>query len=153
MSDEASDDHYRGPEPEVEQEEVERETFLSKVPEWVPVLGAGFLFTATLVSFVALLIVTYLLITQNYVGPLAPVEQFAPRLLLVEIQLLFGTGFQAAGVYLARRRTHWGTVLLSCLIGSLVFITLPFTVPAFILLGLGKYHFSLSTPLDSVRGE
>lgn len=153
MSGEEPDDRYRGREEDVEPETVEREPLLSRVPEWVVVLGSGFLFTATLVSFVALLSVTYLLVTRDFTGFFAPVEQFAPRLVLVEIQLLFGTGFQAAGVYLALRRTHWGTVLLSCLIGSLVFITIPFTLPAFVLLALGKYHFSLSTPLDSLGEE
>lgn len=155
MSDEDSEDRYRGraTDAEVEAETVEKEPFLANVPEWVVVLGSGFLFTATVVSFVALLAVTYLLVTGNFTGLFAPVEQFAPRLLLVEIQLLFGTTFQAAGVYFALQRTHWGTVLLSCLIGSLVFITIPFTLPAFLLIAIGKYHFSLSTPLDSIRGE
>lgn len=149
------DDRYRGraTDAEVDQETVEREPVLSKVPEWVVVLGAGFLFTATLVSAAALLAVTYLLLTRDFSGIFAPIEQFSPRLLIVEIQLLFGTGFLAAGVYFARQRTHWGTVLLSCLVGSLVFITIPFTLPAFVLIAIGKYHFSLSTPLESIRGE
>lgn len=153
MGDRTPDDRYRGKDEEVEQETVHREPLLSKVPEWVVVLGSGFLFTATLVSFTGAVAVTYVLITRDFTGVFAPVEQYAPRLLLVEIQLLFATVFQGAGVYFARRRTHWGTVLLSCLVGSLVFVTIPLTLPAFIMIGLGKYHFSLSTPLDSLRGE
>lgn len=153
MSDGNPDDRYRGRDEEVEQETVHREPLLSRVPEWVVVLGSGFLFTATLVSLTGALAVTYLLVTGDFTGLFAPVEQYAPRLFLVEFQLIFATVFQGAGVYFARRRTHWGTVLLSCLVGSLVFVTIPLTLPAFVLIGLGKYHFSLTTPLDSLRGE
>ncbi len=148
------DERYRGRHTSrVEPEAVEREGFLAKVPEWVVPLGAGFLLTSTLVTAVMTALTGYLLVTGNYAGALEPFEQFRPRMILAFLQSLFATVFQGVGTYFARRRTHWGTALLAGIFGSLVFITLPFTVPALVLLGLGKYHFALSTPVDRIRGE
>lgn len=120
------------------------EGILDKVPEWVVSLGAGFLLTATLITVVLTGIVTYPLITGDYTGPFRSLRKYSSQLILVELQLLFATLFQAGGTYFAWHRSHWGTVLLSCIFGSLVFITLPFTLPAFVLLALGKRHFRMT---------
>lgn len=147
-------ERYRGTgSGEVEQETVAREGFLAGVPEWVVPLGAGFLLTATLLTATLFALSTYLLVTGDYAGPFEPFAPFRARMLLVVLQTLFATAFMGVGTYFARRRTHWGTVLLAGVFGSLVFITLPFTVPSMVLIGLGRYHFALSTPVERIRGE
>jgi Na+/proline symporter len=130
--------------PDEERPPTVEEGILDKVPEWVVSLGAGFLLTATLITTILTGIVTYSLITGDYTGPFRPLRKYSSRLILVELQLLFVTLFQAVGTYFARRRSHWGTVLLSCIFGSLVFITIPFTLPAFVLLALGKRQFRMT---------
>lgn len=148
------DDRYRGQySPQVEPETVEREGVLAKVPEWVVPLGAGFLFTATLVAGTVFVLLLYPLVTGDYGGVFEVARPYAPRLGFVVLQFALATLFLGAGTYFARRRTHWGTVLLTGIFGSLAFVTLPFTVPALVLLGLGRYHFALTTPVDRIRGE
>lgn len=148
------DDRYRGATSgEAEPETVAREGLLARVPEWVVPLGAGFLLTSTLVTAALAVLSAYLLLTGNYAGPLEPFAPYGSRMILVVLQSTFATVFQGAGTYFARQRTHWGTVMLAGIFGSLVFVTLPFTVPSLVLVGLGKYHFSLATPVDRIRGE
>lgn len=126
---------------------------LDKVPEWVVPLGGGFLLAATLITVVMTIVMTYLILTANFTGPFSPLRRYASRLWAVELKLLLATGFQSVGTYFAWQRTHWGVVLITCLLGSFVVLTIPFLLPAFILLGLGKRHFSLNTPANLVQKE
>lgn len=148
------DERYEGRErTAVESETVEREGLLARVPEWVVPLGAGFLLTSTLITAVLAVLSAYLLLTGDYTGVFEPFAEFRGRMLLVVLQTTFATLFQGAGTYFARKQTHWGTVMLAAIFGSLVFVTLPFTIPALVLVGVGRYHFSLATPVERIRGE
>lgn len=138
---------------EIEQEVVANEGVLARVPEWVVPLGAGFLFTATLITATLFVLSTYLLVTGDYTGLFAPFEEFRARMFLVVLQTFFATAFMGVGTRFARQRTHWGTVLLAGIFGSLIFITIPFTLPSMVLIALGKYHFALTTPVDRIQGS
>ncbi|MFB6113314.1 MAG: hypothetical protein ABEJ58_04330 [Halodesulfurarchaeum sp.] len=129
------------------------ERLLEWIPRWVVTLGSGFLFTATLVSLAATAFGLYLLFTRNFTGAFAAYRQFAPNLWIVEVHFVLATLFLGAGTYFARNRTRWGLVLLFSLLGSFLVITIPFTFPAFVLLALGKRHFTLNTPASMIEGS
>lgn len=123
-----------------------KKSFRAWVPEWFVTLGSGFLFAGLLISLVSTGALAYLLITNRYTGPFAPLEPHASELIFVFIQFFAATVAQAVGIVLAYKRTRWGSVLLSCFIGSLGFITIPLMIPAFVLFMLGKHHFALGIP-------
>lgn len=127
--------------------DVRDEPLLSRVPGWVVPLGAGSLFTATLVTFAGFLFVAYGLATGTYFG-------FQPyELQLAAFQFVLATAAQAAGVYFALGRVRWTFVMVATVLGALAFITVPFSAIAFVCLGLGKYHFASFTPASLVGGE
>ena len=126
---------------------------LDRIPEWIVSLGAGFLLTSTLLTATGAASVGYLVMTGRYAGVFDPLRPYASQLVLVEVQLLLATVFQLGGLYFAKVRIRWGTVMAACFFGSLVIITLPFTIPALVLLGLGKQHFTLNTPAHLVQDD
>lgn len=116
---------------------------LARIPEAAVSLGAGFLFASSLISLLLTAIVGYSVIVGEYPGALQQLRSSGVPPILVGVQTFFVTAFQAIGTYFALKRTHWGTVLLACLLGSLLLITIPFILPAFVLLSLGKRHFRI----------
>jgi hypothetical protein len=126
----------------------EEEThLLARVPSWVVPLGAGSLFTATLITLAGTVFLWYSISQGQYYG----YERY--QLALAGLQFTGVTAFQALGVHWARQRVRWMWVMLAATAGSLTFIALPFTVVAIACLGLGKYHFTLETPTKVIRGE
>lgn len=127
-------------------------TVLSRVPSTLVTLGAGFLLTASIVAVLATVAFTYLSITGSFEGVLSETERISRNSTLLIVQFIVVSAILIVGAYFARQRNHWGTVMIACAIGSLPIITLPFTIPAFILLGIGKHHFLLSTNKDALAG-
>lgn len=129
-------------EPEPEEEE-EPEGYLSVIPEWFVPLGAGCLFTSTLITAGMGVLVGYLLATGQAL-------EFA-RYKLVLGLLQFGalTVLQGVGVYLARKRMRWMVTMIAAILGSTALVTLPFSIPAVVLLGLTRHHFRIATPADT----
>jgi hypothetical protein len=122
----------------------EDDRLLARVPEWVVALGAGTLATATLVTCVAALFMAYSFVTSQWYG-------YQPyQIAFATLQFTGVTIFQAVGTYFARDRTRWMWVMLSAIAGSLTLIVLPFTVVTLFCIGLGKYHFSSYTSVESV---
>lgn len=116
------------------------------MPLTAATLGAGFLLTASIISTLSTLVLTYLLVFDGYEGVFSGLEKYAPQMLYVDAQFAFVTVFLWAATYFALNRIRWGTVMVACLFGSLLVITIPFTIPAFFLIGISKYHFTLRTP-------
>ena len=108
---------------------------LDAAPEWFVALGSGSLATATLISLVATVFVGYAFSRGDYFG------YSRTSILVATLQLAFATVVQAAGVYYSWHRRNWTFVMLACLLGSILIITLPFTATAFFTLGLGQRHF------------
>ena len=130
---------------EIAEEEPEPEArLLDRVPENVVPLGAGSLFTSTLLSGGACLVALWGLTTGRYFG-------FEPfQITLAVVQWGFATMVQGAGVYFARKRTRWLVVMLGAAAGVLSIVGLPFAILAALCLGLGKNHFAMTTPADYI---
>lgn len=122
------------------------EPLLARVPEWVVPLGAGSLAASTLMTTAIAIFIAYSIMTGKHYG----FELY--ELYLAEFQFILATLFQAVGVYFARQRIRWIWVMLASVLGSLAFVTIPFTVVAVVCLGIGKYHFSSYTPATFVKG-
>ncbi|WP_254546746.1 hypothetical protein [Halomarina pelagica] len=123
------------------------EPLLARVPDAVVSLGAGALATATLITLVGTLFVGYSVATGEFYG-------FQPyEMGLALLQFAVATVAMGAGVHFARQRTRWTLVMVAAALGSLTFITIPFTLTAFVCVGLGKYHFASHTPSAVIRGE
>lgn len=126
----------------------EEDTHLfARVPGWVVTLGAGSLLTATLITLVGAVFLWYSVSQGRFYG-YEPYE-----IVLAGVQFTAVTIFQALGVHWARQRVRWMWVMLAAIAGSLTFVALPFTVVALTCVGLGKYHFTLETPTNVIRGE
>jgi hypothetical protein len=158
MSDENASDRYRtGADDETNVDAVEDRSdqhvpeedtrLLARVPEWVVALGAGALLTATLITFAGSAFLWYSVSQGRFYG-YEPYE-----IVLAGVQFTAVTAFQAVGVHWARQRVRWMWVMLAAIAGSLTFIALPFTAIALACVGLGKYHFTLETPTNVIRGE
>lgn len=123
------------------------EPWLARVPDGVNSLGAGALATATLITFVGACFIVYSILNGELYG-------YRPyQMMLALMQFSVATLVLALGVHFARQRTRWTLVMLAAALGSLTFITIPFTATAFICVGLGKYHFASYTPAEVMRGE
>lgn len=109
---------------------------LPSVPNTVVTFGAGCLATATLLTLLAFLYVTWMFITGNSRG-LADYQ-----VILAIIQMGFATALLGAGTYSALKRIRWTLVMLAAIMGSFAVITIPFTALAVVSIGLGKIHFS-----------
>ncbi|WP_458189023.1 hypothetical protein [Haladaptatus sp. NG-WS-4] len=120
---------------------------LARVPGWVVALGAGSLMTATLITLVGTVFLWYS-VSQGLFYGYEPYE-----IVLAGVQFTGVTAFQAIGVHWARQRVRWMWVMLAAIAGSLTFVALPFTAVALVCIGLGKYHFTLETPTNVIRGE
>ncbi|WP_227356457.1 hypothetical protein [Haladaptatus salinisoli] len=157
MSDENASDRYRTGADETDVDAVENRAdqhvpeedarLLARVPEWVVALGAGALLTATLITLAGSAFLWYSVSQGRFYG-YQPYE-----IVLAGVQFTAVTAFQAVGVRWARRRIRWMWVMLAAIAGSLTFVALPFTAVALACIGLGKYHFTLDTPANVVRGE
>lgn len=139
-------------------EHVVEEPLLAKVPDGVNTLGAGALFTSTLLTALATAIVAYDVVTGgSMIADLVTANtsiDFQPyQLYLLGFQYFTALVAQASGVYFALNRVRWMWVMLAATLGSLVMFTLPFTVTALVCVGLGKYHFAAYTPSEMIRGE
>ena len=139
-------------------EHVVEEPLLAKVPDGLNTLGAGALFTSTLLTALATGIVVYDIVTGgSIIADLVTANtsiDFQPyQLYLLGFQYLAAFVAQASGVHFALNRVRWTWVMLAAILGSLVMFTLPFTVTTIVCVGLGKYHFSSYTPAEMVRGE
>lgn len=120
---------------------------LARVPEWVVPLGAGSLMASALITTGISVFIAYSIATGQRYG-------FEPyELYLAQFQFILATIFQAVGVYFARQRVRWIWVMLAAVLGSLAFVTIPFTALAILCLGVGKYHFSSHTPATYVKGD
>lgn len=142
---EAGNEHVVGDEP-----------LLARVPDGLVSLGAGALFTSTLLTAVATGIVVWDLVTGGtFVETLLRANtdiDFQPyQHYLLAFQYLTAFVAQATGVYFALNRVRWMWVMLSAILGSLLMFTLPFTATAVVCCGLGKYHFSSYTPATMMR--
>lgn len=125
----------------------EEDRLLARVPEWVVALGAGSLLTATLITLAGSLFLWYSVSQRRFYG-------YEPyKIVLASVQFTGVTLFQAVGVHWARNRIRWMWVMLAAIGGSLTFVALPFTAVALVCVGLGKYHFTLETPVSVIRGE
>jgi hypothetical protein len=125
----------------------EDERLLARVPEWVVALGAGSLFTATLLTLAGTVFLWYSVANGRWYG-------YEPyKVVLLAVQFTAVTGFQALGVRWARKRVRWMWVMLAGVGGSLTFVALPFTAVALVCVWLGKYHFTFDTPAAVIRGE
>jgi hypothetical protein len=122
---------------------------LDLVPVQVVALGAGFLLTSTLVTFVVAAWGLYTLVTGAYVSLGFPPAQ----VLLLVVTFGFATVFQAAAVRWARSRVKWTWVMLACAMGTVSVVASPLALPASVLLFLGKRHFTMSTPFWVIRGD
>jgi hypothetical protein len=122
---------------------------LDRVPVQVVSLGAGFLLTSTLVTFVVAAWGLYSLVSGQYAALGFPPTQ----VLLLVVTFGFATVFQAAAVRWARRRVKWTWVMLACAMGTVSVVASPLALPASILLFLGKRHFTMSTPFWVIRGD
>jgi hypothetical protein len=119
---------------------------LARVPEWVVPLGAGSLAASTLITTAIAIFIAYSIATGQRYG----FESY--ELYLAEVQFILVTLFQAVGVYFARQRIRWIWVMLAAILGSLAFVTIPFTAVAVVCLGIGKYHFASHTPTTFIKG-
>ncbi|MFB6070104.1 MAG: hypothetical protein ABEJ76_03700 [Halanaeroarchaeum sp.] len=108
---------------------------LAAVPDWFVPLGAGSLATAALISLVAAGFVVYSVATGTYFG------YTHTQLSLAAVQLVFATIIQGAGSYFALQRRRWLFVVLACLFGSILIVTIPFTALAFFTLTLSQPSF------------
>lgn len=125
----------------------EDDRLLARVPEWVVALGAGSLFTATLVTLVGMVFLWYSVFQRRFYG-------FEPyKVVLLAVQFTGVTVFQALGVRWGRHRIRWMWVMLSAIAGALTFVALPFSAIAVLCVGVGKYHFTMNTPSSVIRGE
>lgn len=124
----------------------EDDRLLARVPEWVVSLGAGSLLTATLITLAGTVFLWSAVADGRWYG-------YQPyKIVLAGLQFTMVTVFQAVGVYFARKRIKWMWVMLAAVAGSLTFVALPFTAVALVCVGLGKYHFTLDTPVSLIRG-
>lgn len=120
---------------------------LARIPEWVVTLGAGALLTATLITLAGSAFIWYSVSQSQFYG-------YEPyKIVLAGVQFTAVTVFQAVGIYWARKHVRWLWVMLAAIAGSLTFVALPFAAVAIACIGLGKYHFTLETPVDVIRGE
>lgn len=125
----------------------EDERLLARVPRWVLTLGAGSLFTATLITLVGSLFLWYSISQRRFYG-------YEPyKVTLLAVQFTGVTLFQAVAVRWARNRIRWMWVMLAAIAGSLTFVPIPFTAVSLLCVGLGKYHFTFDTPKSLIRGE
>ncbi len=125
----------------------EDDRLLARVPEWVVTLGAGSLFTATLITLVGSIFLWYSVSQRRFYG-------YEPyKVVLLAVQFTGVTLFQSVGVRWARSRIRWMWVMLAAIAGSLTFVALPFTAVTLLCVGLGKYHFTFDTPTSVIRGE
>ena len=132
-------DSEGGPDSEDETEPGESgnlaDRILAAAPEWFVTLGSGSLATATLIALAATLYVGYAFSQGDYFG------YSRTSIMVAGLQLAFATVVQAAAVYFAWHRRHWTFVMLACLLGSILIVTLPFTATAFFTLGLSQRQF------------
>lgn len=125
----------------------EDDHLLSWVPEWVVTLGAGSLFTATLLTLAGAVFLWYSVSRGTFYG-------YEPyKVVLLAVQFTLVTAFQAVGIRWARKRIRWMWVMLAAIAGSLTFVPLPFTALALLCVGLGKHHFTFATPKSVIHGE
>jgi hypothetical protein len=125
----------------------EDDRLLSWIPEWVVVLGAGSLFTATLITLVGTGFLWYSVFDGRFYG-------YEPyKVVLLAVQFTAVTAFQAVGVRWARNRIRWMWVMLAAVAGSLTFVPLPFTALTLLCVGLGRHHFTFHTPRSVIRGD
>lgn len=123
------------------------EPLLARVPEWVIPLGAGSLATSALITAAISMFIAYSIVIGHRHG----FERY--ELYLAQLQFILVTIFQIGGVYFARKRIRWIWVMLAAVLGSLAFVTIPFTGVAVICLGISKYHFSSYTPISYAKGD
>ena len=134
------------------------EPLLARVPDGIVSLGAGALFTSTLLTAIATGVVVWDLVSggsfvESLLRANTDIDLQSYQHYLLAFQYTTALVAQATGVYYALNRVRWMWVMLAAILGSLLMFTIPFTVTAFVCCGLGKYHFSSYTPATMMRGE
>lgn len=133
------DDAGTDPADDASTETAAETSWLERVPKWFVPLGAGCLLAAALLTLGAAGFVGYALSADRLFGYRRWQLYFALA------QFLFVTGLLGVGARYARQRRRWLVALLAALGGSFTGIALPLTLPAFVFLGLSRYHFSHRT--------